>query len=67
MGENRIYKAIEKYLLECVDDEMSSEMSQSQREYHMKINVYMMKRIIQILLAEMQKDNELKEDNANED
>jgi hypothetical protein len=58
MGESRVYSAIEKYLDECVDDEMSSQMTKSDKEYHYKINVYMLKRVVQILLSEMQKDNE---------
>jgi hypothetical protein len=56
MGENRIYEAVEKYLNECVNDEMSQEMPKSQQEYHLKINVYMLKRVVQIILSEMAKD-----------
>jgi len=61
MGENRIYEAVEKYLNECVNDEMSQEMPKSQQEYHLKINVYMLKRVVQIILSEMAKDEIAKE------
>lgn len=62
MGENHIYKAIEKYLDECIMDDMSQTMTKSDQEYHMKINVYMLKRVVQIMLSEMAKDYEAKQE-----
>jgi hypothetical protein len=61
MGENPIYDAVEKYLDDCILDEMSTQMTKSDQEYHLKVNVYMLKRVVQIILSEMAKDNEAKQ------
>lgn len=65
MGENNVYKAVEKYLDECLLDEMSQNMAKSYQEYHLKINVCMLKRVVQIILSEMEKDCECKQNNSN--
>lgn len=61
MGENRIYKAVEKYLDECLADEMPADMAKNHQEYNLKVNVYMLKRVTQIILSEMAKDETNKE------
>ena len=53
MGENNIYKAVEKFLDECLIDEMSQNMAKNDQEYRLKVNVYMLKRVVQIILSEM--------------
>lgn len=67
MGENNVYKAVEKYLDECLLDEMSQDMAKNHQEYHLKINVYMLKRVVQIIISEMAKDNECKQDGKKDD